>query len=62
MRISVPRRSSSYDEELQKAVLSLDPGDVHTFELESEAVQSPNWRIAAIDPDAGPDSEYKLTA
>ncbi len=62
MRISVPRRSRSYDEELQKTVLSLESGDVCTFELESETVKSPNWRIAEIDPETDSDSEYKLTA
>jgi len=50
IRVSVPRYSRAYSEELQEQVLALDTGDVHEFVLESEETTSPNWRIAEIDP------------
>lgn len=62
IRISVPRRSSDYDEELQEEILELTTGEVHTFELESEAKASPNWRIASIDPDPDRHQQDTVTA
>ncbi|RDZ97011.1 hypothetical protein DEQ92_21365, partial [Haloferax sp. Atlit-6N] len=62
IRVSVPRYSRAYDEELQEQVLDLDTGDVHEFILESEETTSPNWRIATIDPAEEQDRQTPVTA
>ena len=62
IQVSIPRHSSAYSSELQKAVLKLSTGDIHVFELESEETKSPNWRIAEIDPETDDDSHSEILA
>lgn len=48
IRVSVPRYSSEYSDELEQRVNNLSEGNVKQFVLVSRDEESPNWRVAKI--------------